>query len=201
MVEVLVLYYSSGGNTKSLANLIARGIQSVDGVKARIRTVPLVSPVCEAISPAIPDAGNPYVTLEDLVECDALALGSPVRFGNMSSHLKYFLDSTSHEWLTGALSGKPACVFTSSGSIHGGQEACLLSMMIPLLHHGMLIIGLPYTESKLMTTTTGGTPYGVSHYSGMKDDLPISADEKELAIAQGVRIATVTRKLHQSEHC
>ncbi len=201
MVEVLVLYYSSGGNTKSLANLIARGIQSIDGVKARIRTVPLVSPVCEAISPAIPDAGNPYVTLEDLVECDALALGSPVRFGNMSSHLKYFLDSTSHEWLTGALSGKPACVFTSSGSIHGGQEACLLSMMIPLLHHGMLIIGLPYTESKLMTTTTGGTPYGVSHYSGMKDDLPISADEKELAIAQGVRIATVTRKLHQSEHC
>ena len=201
MVEVLVLYYSSGGNTKSLANLIARGIQSVDGVKARIRTVPLVSPVCEAVSPPIPDAGNPYVTLEDLVECDALALGSPVRFGNMSSHLKYFLDSTSHEWLTGALSGKPACVFTSSGSIHGGQEACLLSMMIPLLHHGMLIIGLPYTESKLMTTTTGGTPYGVSHYSGMKDDLPISADEKELAIAQGVRIATVTRKLHQSEHC
>jgi NAD(P)H dehydrogenase (quinone) len=138
--------------------------------------------------------------LADLAECDALALGSPVRFGNMSAHLKYFLDSTSHEWLTGTLSGKPACVFTSSGSIHGGQEACLLSMMIPLLHHGMLIVGLPYTENKLMNTTTGGTPYGVSHYAGIKDDLPISADEKDLAIAQGVRIATFARKLKQSSN-
>ncbi len=203
MIEVLVLYYSSGGNTKKLANLIARGIDSVNGTSARIRTVPKVSTVCEKIAQEIPDAGSPYVTLKDLEECKGLALGSPVRFGNMSSHLKYFLDSTSHEWLSGTLSGKPACVFTSGGSMHGGQETTLLSMMLPLLHHGMIVIGLPYTESKLMTTTTGGTPYGVSRYSGIKDDVELSEDEKYLAIAQGKRIAQLcsaiftTTRLHQ----
>ncbi len=189
VIEVLVLYYSAGGNTKKLANLIARGIDSIDGVLARIRTVPKVSAVCEKIEEEIPDSGSPYVTLKDLQECKGLALGSPVRFGNMSSHLKYFLDSTSHDWLSGTLSGKPACVFTSGGSMHGGQETTLLSMMIPLLHHGMLIMGLPYTESKLMTTTTGGTPYGVSRHSGINDDIELSDDEKFLAIAQGKRIA------------
>ncbi|MBY0379788.1 MAG: NAD(P)H:quinone oxidoreductase [Burkholderiales bacterium] len=197
MIEVLVLYYSSGGSVKTLANLIARGVDSVDGVGARIRTVAPVSKVCETIAPEIPEDGHPYIILKDLSECQALALGSPVRFGNMSAHLKYFLDSTSQEWLSGSLVNKPACVFTSSGSMHGGQEACLLSMMIPLIHHGMIMVGLPYTEAKLMITTTGCGPYGVTHVAGFNDDNSISEDEKHLAIAQGKRLATIALKLNK----
>lgn len=195
MKEILVLYYSHGGATEKLAQLIARGIESISGVSARIRTVPTVSTTCEQIAPTIPDSGAPYATYTDLAECIGLALGSPVRFGNMASHLKYFLDGTTHEWLSGTLKGKPACVFTSSGSMHGGQEACLLSMMIPLLHHGMLLLGLPYTEKALMETTSGGTPYGVSHLAGINDDIAISEDEKTLALLQGKLLAEVALKL------
>lgn len=195
MAEVLVLYYSSGGSTKALANLIARGVESIPGAKSRIRTVPQVSSVCEAIANIIPEDGHPYVTLDDLSECNGLALGSPVRFGCMSAHLKYFLDSTSHEWLSGVLANKPACVFTSSSSMHGGQEVCLLSLMVPLIHHGMLILGLPYTETRLMTTSTGCTPYGVSHVAGLEDDKPLSEDERQLALIQGKRLAEVAIKL------
>jgi NAD(P)H dehydrogenase (quinone) len=195
MLEVLVLYYSSGGSVKALANYIARGINNVPQVTARIRMVPPITTVIDANPPKIPDNYHPYVTLEDLSECNGLALGSPVRFGVMSAHLKYFLDSTSAEWLTGSLSGKPACVFTSSGSMHGGQEACLLSMMLPLIHHGMMIVGIPYTETSLMKTKTGGTPYGVTHVSGMNDDLPLSEEEKELAMSQGKRLAEISLKL------
>lgn len=196
MNEILVLYYSQGGSTKKLAELIARGVESVPGSMARLRTVPKVSTVCENIECDIPDSGTPYVTLQDLDECSGLALGSPVRFGNMSAHLKYFLDSTTNEWLIGKLVGKPASVFTSSASMHGGQEACLLSMMIPLLHHGMVIVGLPYTEKSLLKTTSGGTPYGASHTAGANDDSNISLDEKNLAIATGKRLAEIALKLN-----
>jgi NAD(P)H dehydrogenase (quinone) len=193
--EILVLYYSKGGATAKLAQLIARGINSIAGVRARIRTVPEVSAVCEQVSPLIPEEGVPYVTHEDLKECIGLALGSPVRFGNMASSLKYFLDSTTTEWLQGTLVGKPACVFTSSGSMHGGQEANLLTMMVPLLHHGMLLVGLPYTDSVLMNTATGGTPYGATHYAGIDDDKPISEDEHHLCVLMGKRLAEVAIKL------
>lgn len=195
MNEILVLYYSQGGSTKKLAELIARGIESVPGSNARLRTVPKVSTLCEKTEEDIPDSGAPYVSPQDLTECTGLALGSPVRFGNMSAHLKYFLDGTSNEWLTGKLVGKPATVFTSSASMHGGQESCLLSMMIPLLHHGMIIVGLPYTEKSLIETTSGGTPYGVSHTAGANDDRNISVDEKNLALAQGKRLAEIALKL------
>ena len=195
MQEVLVLYYSRNGATQKLAHLIARGINSVDGVTARIRTVPNVSSVCEKIAETIPDSGAPYASYSDLQECIGLALGSPVRFGNMASSLKYFWDGSSNEWLSGSLAGKPAAVFTSSGSLHGGQEMCLFSMMIPLMHHGMLIIGLPYTDSALMQTTSGGTPYGVSHYAGINDDKEISDAEKHLAILQGKLLAEAALKL------
>jgi NAD(P)H dehydrogenase (quinone) len=190
--EILVLYYSKKGSTKKLANYIARGINSIDGAKARIRTVPNVT-IKSAIEPET--ATDVYATTSDLEECIGLALGSPVRFGNMDSSLKYFLDNTKHEWLVGTLSGKPACVFTSSGSLHGGQEACLWTMIVPLLHHGMVIVGLPYTNSALMNTKTGGTPYGVSHHAGIDDDMEISTEEKHLAILQGKRIAEVALKL------
>jgi NAD(P)H dehydrogenase (quinone) len=193
--EILVLYYSANGATAKLAQLIARGIESVDGVTARIRTVPRISAVCEQTEPQIPEYGVPYVCHTDLVECIGLALGSPVRFGNMASPLKYFLDSTSDEWLSGTLCNKPACVFTSSASIHGGQEACLLSMMLPLLHHGMLLLGIPYTATELMNTTTGGTPYGVSHFAGVDDTYPITSSEKKLAIVQGSRLALTALKM------
>lgn len=192
--EILVLYYSSTGHTKKLAQLIARGIESV-GITARIRTVPRVSAVCEQIEDTIPYEGHPYVTNQDLAECIGLALGSPVRFGNMSAHLKYFLDSTSEQWLNGALAGKPACVFTSSGSMHGGQEACLLTMIVPLMHHGMCIVGLPYTNVELMTTRSGGTPYGVSHLAGSSSELEITKEENNLAIAQGKYLAEIAIKL------
>lgn len=195
MQEILVLYYSQHGAVKQLAQLIARGVESVPGCQARLRTVPKVSTVCEATAPTIPDAGAPYVEPADLVECAGLALGSPTRFGNMAAAMKYFLDGSTGLWLNGALAGKPACVFTSSSSQHGGQESTLLSMMLPLLHHGMLLVGLPYSEPALSATQTGGTPYGVSHVAGPNNDRPISDDERKLAIAQGKRLAEVALKL------
>lgn len=195
MQEILVLYYSQHGAVRQLAQLIARGVESVPGCQARLRTVPKVSTVCEATAPAIPDAGAPYVEPADLVECAGLALGSPTRFGNMAAAMKYFLDGSTGLWLNGALAGKPACVFTSSSSQHGGQESTLLSMMLPLLHHGMLLVGLPYSEPALSATQTGGTPYGVSHVAGPNNDRPISEDERKLAIAQGKRLAEVALKL------
>lgn len=194
--EILVLFYTTTGATKQLAQLIARGIESVDGMSARLRTVPKVSTVCEQTAPEIPDSGVPYVSLQDLNECVGLALGSPVRFGNMAASMKYFWDSTSGEWLSGALIGKPACVFTSSGSMHGGQESCLISMMLPLLHHGMCIVGLPYSNSELLTTRSGGTPYGVSHLAGSNADLEITKEEKALALAQGRHLAEIASKLY-----
>ena len=197
MKEILVLYYSVHGSTQKLAHLIARGINSVNGVTARIRTVPPVSTVCEQTSPSIPEVGAPYATYKDLEECIGLALGSPVRFGNMAGALKYFLDGSSNEWLSGSLVGKPACVFTSSGSLHGGQEVCLLTMMVPLLHHGMLILGLPYTDSVLMNTTTGGSPYGVGHWDGINNDKQISDSEHHLAILQGKLLAEAALRLNQ----
>jgi NAD(P)H dehydrogenase (quinone) len=193
--EILVLFYTTTGATKQLAQLIARGIEGVSGMSARLRTVPKVSSVCEQTAPEIPDSGVPYVSLQDLNECVGLALGSPVRFGNMAASMKYFWDSTSSEWLSGALIGKPACVFTSSGSMHGGQESCLISMMLPLLHHGMCIVGLPYSNSELLTTRSGGTPYGVSHLAGSNADLEISKEEKALALAQGKHLAQIAAKL------
>lgn len=195
MPYILVLYYSRSGSVAKLAQLIARGIESVTGLEARIRTVPAISANTEATEPAIPDDGALYATLEDLSGCAGLALGSPTRFGNMAAPLKYFLDSTSSLWLNGALVGKPACVFTSTGSMHGGQETTLLSMMLPLLHHGMLLLGIPFTEQILVNTTTGGTPYGVSHVAGFKNDQDISPDEKHLAIALGKRLAEIAARL------
>jgi NAD(P)H dehydrogenase (quinone) len=193
--EILVLYYSSNGSTKQLANLIARGIESLGTVSARIRTVAKVSTICEQLETDIPERGDPYVTAQDLEECIGLALGSPVRFGNMASSMKYFWDSTTPQWLMGKLVGKPACVFTSSGSLHGGQESCLLSMMLPLLHHGMCIVGLPYSNSELSTTRSGGTPYGVSHVDWGGQQLQITAEEKILAMAQGKHLAEIALKL------
>src|SRR3954469_8226078 len=175
--EVLVLYYSRHGAVRQMAQLVARGVGEVAGVSGRLRPVPPVSPTSEATSPAVPEEGAPYVELGDLSECAALALGSPTRFGNMAAPLKYFLDTTSALWLKGALSGKPAAVFTSTSSLHGGQEATLLSMALPLLHHGMLIVGLPYAEAELLSTATGGTPYGASHVAGMASDRAVSDEE------------------------
>lgn len=195
MKQVLVLYYSRHGATAEMANLIARGVEGVEGVEAIVRTVPEVSETCEATSPAVPEDGAPFVSLDDLKNCDALALGSPTRFGNMAAPLKYFLEKTSGQWLSGSLVGKPAGVFTSTSSLHGGQESTLLSMMIPLLHHGMLISGLPYTNSELLTTQTGGTPYGPSHVAGEKSDLPLSHEEKSLCKALGKRLATLSLAL------
>jgi NAD(P)H dehydrogenase (quinone) len=199
MPEILVLYYSTHGATRQMAQLIARGIESLGGVSARIRTVPRISTVCEAIEASVPDAGAPYVELADLQECIAVALGSPTRFGNMAAPMKYFWDGTVGDWLKGSLIGKPACVFTSSGSMHGGNEATLLTMMLPLLHHGMLIVGTPYSETMLSTTTSGGTPYGPSHVAGSESNQPLSAEEKQLCIAQGKRLAQIALKLVVTE--
>jgi NAD(P)H dehydrogenase (quinone) len=193
--EILVLYYSRTGAVRHMAQLVARGIDSIPGARARIRTVPAVSPVCEAVAPAIPDSGVPYAELRDIEQCIGVALGSPTRFGNMAAPLKYFLDSTSGLWLRGALSGKPAAVFTSTGTLHGGQETTLLSMMLPLLHHGMLIVGLPYGEPELTTTASGGTPYGASHVAGPNADRPVTEDEQRLCIALGKRLASAALKL------
>lgn len=195
MTEILVLYYSHGGAVRDMAQLVARGIESVPGTAARLRTVPRVSTVCEAIESDIPDQGAPYAELRDLEECAGLALGSPTRFGNMAAPLKYFLDGTSGLWLKGALVGKPAAVFTSTSSMHGGQESTLLSMMLPLMHHGMLILGLPYSQPELANTSSGGTPYGASHVAGPMSDRPIAEEERKLCIALGKRLAETALKL------
>lgn len=195
MQEILVLYYSQGGAVRDMAQLIARGVESVSGVKARLRTVPKVSANCEASEPAVPASGAPYAELKDLQECIGLALGSPTRFGNMAAPMKYFLDGTVSLWLKGGLIGKPAAVFTSTGSLHGGNESTLLTMMLPLMHHGMLMVGLPYSEPSLSSTSSGGTPYGASHIGGPADDRPISEDERKLCIALGKRLAETAVKL------
>ena len=195
MSEILVLYYSQGGAVKEMAQLIARGVASVKGAKARIRSVPKISATCEATEPEIPSKGDPYVELSDLEECIGLALGSPTRFGNMAAPMKYFLDGTTSLWLKGTLIGKPACVFTSTGSMHGGNETTLLTMMLPLMHHGMMMVGLPYSEPELSSTQSGGTPYGASHVGGAMDDKPITAEEKKLCIALGKRLAETALKL------
>ena len=196
-LKILILSYSRHGATRKLAELIAQGVAHVPNCEAVLRTVPAVSTVTEATEPAVPDSGAPYVELTDLEECAALALGSPTRFGNMAAPVKYFLDGSSAQWISGALAGKPACVFTSTGSLHGGQESTLLSMMLPLLHHGMLIVGLPYTEAALMSTASGGSPYGATHWSGIKGDQALSDDTRSLAIALGKRLATTAARLHQ----
>jgi len=198
LLPVLVLYYSRHGSTRKLAELIAQGIESVPGCEARLRTVPSVSAVTQEIEPAVPPSGSPYVELSDLEECAGLAIGSPTRFGNMAAPMKHFLDSTSAQWLSGALAGKPASVFTSTGSLHGGQESTLLTMMIPLLHHGMLMVGLPYSEPSLMNTTSGGAPYGATHWSGANGKQDMTEDTRKLAIALGKRLATTARKLHST---
>ncbi|MFN5080941.1 MAG: NAD(P)H:quinone oxidoreductase [Burkholderiales bacterium] len=195
MLPVLVLYYSRHGATRDLAEYIAQGINSVAGCEARLRTVPAVSSVCEATEPAIPADGPPYAEASDLEQCAGLALGSPTRFGNMAAALKYFLDGTTSQWLSGALSGKPACVFTSTGSLHGGQETTLLSMMLPLLHHGMLLVGLPYSETGLMTTRSGGSPYGVTHHALPDGSQMITEEEKIMALAQGKRLGQLVLQL------
>jgi NAD(P)H dehydrogenase (quinone) len=188
--EVLVLYYSVGGSVRELAELIVQGIERVPGAAARLRTVPRID-----ANDGIPEAGPPYVELADLEACAGLALGSPTRFGNMAAPLKQFLDGTGELWRRGALVGKPACVFTSSATLHGGQETTLVSMMLPLLHHGMLVMGIPYTEVQLDATKSGGTPYGASHVSGLADDRPVSDAERTLAIAQGRRLAEIAVRL------
>jgi NAD(P)H dehydrogenase (quinone) len=193
--DVLVLYYSRSGHTAQLARLIARGIEEVPGMRARLRQVPPVAPVTEIAMPPEPDEGAPYVSRTDLVECVGMAMGSPTRFGNMAAPLKHFLDTTGAEWASGALAGKPAALFTSTSTMHGGQEATLLSMALPLLHHGMLIVGIPYTEPSLTSTTSGGTPYGASHVAGARGDNTISEHERDLARALGKRLADVARRL------
>jgi NAD(P)H dehydrogenase (quinone) len=192
---ILVLYYSRKGSVAELAQHIARGVEHVTGIEARLRTVPPVSPTCETTTNTIPDTGAPYATLEDLQHCAGLALGSPTRFGNMAAPMKYFIDSTSPLWLAGDLIDKPAIVFSSSASMHGGQETTLISMMLPLFHHGMILLGQPYSEPALTTTQTGGTPYGVTHVSGLNDDKPLSHDEITLAKKLGTRLATIATKM------
>jgi len=193
-----VLYYSLHGNVAGMARLVARGVEEVPGMQARVRTVPRVSTVCESGESDVPTDGPPYVTREDLDECAALALGSPTRFGNMAAPLKYFLDGTASEWLSGTLAGKPAAVFTSTATLHGGQESTLLSMMLPLMHHGMLLVGIPYTEKELSSTTSGGTPYGASHLAGVHNDVAITEEELRLCVALGRRLARVSARLGEN---
>lgn len=195
MAQILILYYSVGGSVRRMAEFIAEGVERVPGAMARLRTVPKVATVTQTAAPAIPPEGAPYCELQDLESCAALALGSPTRFGNMAAPLKHFLDGTGPLWLSGALAGKPACVFTSTASLHGGQETTLLSMMLPLLHQGMLIVGLPYTQAELNATRAGGTPYGPSHFAGVADDQPVADAERALCIAQGKRLAEIALKL------
>jgi len=195
MTEILVLYYSRGGSVARLARQIARGIGEVPGMAARLRTVPPVSAVTQPLAPAVPDEGAPYVEAADLVECAGLALGSPTRFGNMAAPVKHFLDGLGAEWASGTLVGKPAAVFTSTASMHGGQESTLLSMQVPLLHHGCVIVGIPFTEPALSHTRSGGTPYGASHVAGIADDPQPSDDEVQLARALGRRLAGIAHKL------
>jgi NAD(P)H dehydrogenase (quinone) len=195
MTEILVLYYSTHGSVREMAQLVARGVNQVAGAAARVRTVPPVAPRTQVAEPPVPDTGAPYVELADLEQCAGLALGSPTRFGNMAAPLKYFLDTTGALWAKGALVGKPAAVFTSTASLHGGQETTLTSMMLPLLHHGMLIVGLPYTLAEVNHTASGGTPYGASHWAGPTDDKPLTDDERALCIALGKRLAETATKL------
>ena len=195
MADILVLYYSRNGATRALAEHIARGIDGVPGAVARMRTVPPVAPLTQTAAPPVPDSGAPYAELKDLEQCAGLALGSPTRFGNMAAPMKHFWDSTGALWQNGALVAKPACVFTATSTMHGGQESTLLSMMLPLLHHGMLILGIPYTEPALTATQSGGTPYGASHVSGASGGRRISDEEKRLAVALGGRLATTALKL------
>jgi NAD(P)H dehydrogenase (quinone) len=195
MSEILVLYYSRHGAVRDMARWVAHGVERVAGMSARLRTVPKVSTVAEAVEPAVPDAGAPYCELADLEQCTGLALGSPTRFGNMAAPMKYFWDGTAALWLRGTLAGKPAALFSSSSSLHGGQETTLVSMMLPLLHHGMLIVGLPYTEPGLMRTTSGGTPYGASHLAGIASDRAVDETEKQLCISLGQRLAETARRL------
>lgn len=195
MPDILVLYYSRGGSVAALARQIARGIESVPGMQARLRTVPPVAAITQQAQPPVPEDGAPYVSRADLAECAGLALGSPTRFGNMAAPLKHFLDSTGAEWASGSLIGKPAAVFTSTAAMHGGQESTLLSMHLPLLHHGCLIVGLPFSESALSSTRSGGTPYGASHVAGPQDDQRLSEEEKTLTQALGRRLADTARRL------
>jgi NAD(P)H dehydrogenase (quinone) len=194
-VEILVVYYSRAGSTAELARQVCRGIESVDGASSRLRTVPAVSAESERPARQVPQSGPPFATEEDLRAADGLVLGSPTRFGNMAAPLKYFLDGTSGLWVTGALAGKPAAVFTSTQSMHGGQEATLLSMMLPLLHHGMVLVGLPYTDAALNETRFGGTPYGASHVAGADRIRLLSAEEQSLAQLLGRRVATIAAAL------
>lgn len=197
-VYVLVLYDTTKDSTKSLAYLIAQGVMDA-GVAVKIRRVPKVSAVCEQVADSIPDDGDLYCTQDELADCAGLALGSPTHFGNMSASMKYFWDNTVSSWLSGALQGKPACVFTSTGSLHGGQETTLITMMMPLLHHGMLLMGLPYAHPELSTTARGGTPYGASHVSGVRHEFPLTQDEQALAIAQGARLAGLVKQLNAQQ--
>jgi NAD(P)H dehydrogenase (quinone) len=193
--EILVLYYSVGGSVREMAQLVARGVNQVAGASARVRTVPPVAPRTQVAEPPVPDAGAPYAELADFEQCAGLALGSPTRFGNMAAPLKYFLDTTGALWAKGTLVGKPAALFTSTASLHGGQETTLTSMMLPLLHHGMLIVGLPYTLAEVNHTASGGTPYGASHWAGPSDDRPLTDDERALCLALGKRLAETAIKL------
>jgi NAD(P)H dehydrogenase (quinone) len=195
MSEILILYYSVNGSTEALAREVCRGVDSVEGMASRLRTVPEVSPVTKATEDDIPASGPPYALASDLAECAGLIMGSPTRFGNMSAALKHFIDGTVTEWMTGDLIGKPAAVFTSTSSLHGGQESTLLSMILPLLHHGMLHVGIPWSEAALSKTKTGGTPYGASHVSWSRTDDTLSEDEKQLARALGKRVAEIAKKL------
>ena len=195
-MEILVLYYSRQGNVAAMANQVAHGIESVAGCTARLRTVPPVAAISERQAAPVPESGPPYATHDDLRECNGLALGSPTRFGNMAAPLKHFLDDTGDLWVSGALVGKPAAVFTSTASLHGGQESTLLSMMLPLLHHGMLLLGLPYTEPALAATTSGGTPYGPSHTAGADGRQALTDAERQLCLAMGRRLAETCKRLH-----
>lgn len=197
MKSILVLYYSRSGHVLSMTEHVARGIETVTGCESLIRTVPAISAVCEAVEDTIPDHGHLYVTQDELKQCDGLILGSPTRFGNMAAPLKYFLDNSSDVWLSGSLIGKPAAVFTSTGSLHGGQESTLLSMMLPLFHHGMLVMGLPYDNNTLMNTTDGGTPYGASHLAGSQNERSLSENEAQLCRALGQRVAKIAIQLNK----
>jgi NAD(P)H dehydrogenase (quinone) len=195
MPDILILYYSRNGSVAALARHIARGVEEVDGMHARLRTVPPVAPITQTAALPVPDEGAPYVDRLDLADCAGLILGSPTRFGNMAAPLKHFIDGLGAEWASGTLVGKPSAAFTSTATMHGGQESTLLSMLLPLLHHGMLLVGIPYTEPALTSTRSGGTPYGASHVAGAQDDLPLSDDEKILARALGQRVALIASKL------
>jgi len=193
--EILIVYYSRHGATHAMARQIAHGVETVNAVSAVLRTVPAVSEVSEASTPSVPEQGPPYATLDDLGQCDGLILGSPTRFGNMAAALKHYLDQTAGLWLNGALDGKPGALFTSTGSLHGGQESTLLSMMLPLLHHGMFLVGLPYTQSELMQTQSGGTPYGASHWAGADAERALDDHEAALCRALGARVADAAKRL------